>query len=51
VTTEKDIARLRGDPAAAKLIARSAVLPVILTFRDVTGIEAMLRGALWTGAA
>lgn len=51
VTTEKDIARLRGDPAAATLIARSAVLPVTLTFRDVTGVEAMLRSALRTGAA
>jgi tetraacyldisaccharide 4'-kinase len=51
VTTEKDIARLRGDPAAARLIARSAVLPVTLTFRDVAGVEAMLRGALRTGAA
>ena len=50
-TTEKDMARLRGDPAAATLIARSAVLPVILTFRDATGVEAMLRGALWTGVA
>jgi tetraacyldisaccharide 4'-kinase len=51
VTTEKDIARLRGDPTAASLIARSAVLPVTLTFRDVASVEAMLRGALRTGAA
>ncbi len=50
VTTEKDIARLRGNPAAARLRARSAVLPVILTFSDVAGVEAMLRGITRTGA-
>jgi tetraacyldisaccharide 4'-kinase len=43
VTTEKDMARLRGDPAAAELVARSAVLPIALTFRDAGGVEAMLR--------
>jgi tetraacyldisaccharide 4'-kinase len=43
VTTEKDLARLRADPAAADLIARSAVLPVTLRFRDVPAVEAMLR--------
>jgi hypothetical protein len=42
VTTEKDIARLRGDPAAVELVARSAVLPVVLTFRDAAGMEAMV---------
>ncbi len=51
VTTEKDIARLRGDPAAAKLIARSAVLPVTLKFRDAAGVEAMLRDAIRTARA
>jgi tetraacyldisaccharide 4'-kinase len=43
VTTEKDLARLSGDPAAADLIERSAVLPVTLQFRDVPAVEAMLR--------
>ncbi len=43
VTTEKDLARLSGDPAAADLIARSAVLPVTLGFREVPAVEAMLR--------
>lgn len=43
VTTEKDLARLSGDPAAADLIARSAVLPVTLRFREVPAVEAMLR--------
>jgi tetraacyldisaccharide 4'-kinase len=43
VTTEKDMARLRGDPAAAALTARSAVLPVVLALREVAGVAAMLR--------
>src|SRR5712671_4405719 len=43
VTTEKDLARLRGNPAAADLIERSAVLPVTLRFREVPAVEAMLR--------
>jgi len=43
VTTEKDLARLSGDPAAADLIERSAVLPVTLRFREVPAVEAMLR--------
>jgi tetraacyldisaccharide 4'-kinase len=52
VTTEKDMARLRGDPAAAALAARSAVLPVVLRFRDADGfrgadgLAAMLRDAI-----
>ena len=43
VTTEKDLARLSGDPAAARLIERSAVLPVALRFNEVSAVEAMLR--------
>jgi tetraacyldisaccharide 4'-kinase len=43
VTTEKDLARLSADPAAADLIERSAVLPVTLRFREVPAVEAMLR--------
>jgi tetraacyldisaccharide 4'-kinase len=51
VTTEKDMARLRGDPAAAELAARAAVLPVTLEFSDVAGLEEMLRGAIRERAA
>ena len=32
VTTEKDLARMHGDPAAAQLAARTAVLPVAMEF-------------------
>jgi tetraacyldisaccharide 4'-kinase len=46
VTTEKDLARLRGNPAAADLIARSEVLPVSLMFRDVSAVEAILHKAM-----
>jgi tetraacyldisaccharide 4'-kinase len=46
VTTEKDLARLSGDPAAIELIERSAVLPVILRFREVPAVEAMLRDVI-----
>lgn len=45
VTTEKDMARLRGISAAAGLAARSAVLPVVLAFREAAGVETMLREA------
>jgi tetraacyldisaccharide 4'-kinase len=43
VTTEKDLARLSGDPAAVDLIERSAVLPVTLGFKEAPAMEAMLR--------
>jgi tetraacyldisaccharide 4'-kinase len=46
VTTEKDLARLRGDPAAVRLIERSAVLPVSLRFREVSAVETMLHAAM-----
>jgi tetraacyldisaccharide 4'-kinase len=46
VTTEKDMARLRGDPAAAALTARTAVLPVVLKLREEAAIAAMLRAAI-----
>jgi hypothetical protein len=46
VTTEKDLARLGGDPAAADLIERSVVLPVTLQFREVPAVEAMLRDVI-----
>jgi tetraacyldisaccharide 4'-kinase len=45
VTTEKDMARLRGDRAAAALAARSAVLPVVLVFREAAAVTAMLDDA------
>jgi tetraacyldisaccharide 4'-kinase len=51
VTTEKDMARLRGNAAAAELTARLAVLPVTLRLNDAAGLETMLRGALRTGVA
>jgi tetraacyldisaccharide 4'-kinase len=34
VTTEKDMVRMSGDPEAAALLARTAVLPVTLAFAD-----------------
>ena len=34
VTTEKDMARLRGDPALAALAQQTTVLPVAMTFDD-----------------
>jgi tetraacyldisaccharide 4'-kinase len=46
VTTEKDMVRMRGDPAAADLIARSTVLPVTLAFRDMSAVEAMLHDVI-----
>jgi tetraacyldisaccharide 4'-kinase len=46
VTTEKDLARLSRDPAAADLIERSAVLPVTLRLRELPAVEAMLRDVI-----
>jgi tetraacyldisaccharide 4'-kinase len=46
VTTEKDLARLRGDLAAVDLIEQSAALPVTLRFREVSAVEAMLRDVI-----
>jgi tetraacyldisaccharide 4'-kinase len=46
VTTEKDLARLSGDAAAARLIERSAVLPVTLRFRELPAVEAIVRDAI-----
>jgi tetraacyldisaccharide 4'-kinase len=42
VTTEKDLARLSGDPSAVELVERSAVLPVTLRFREAAAVEAMV---------
>ena len=46
VTTEKDLVRMRGDPAAIDLIWRTSVLPVTLAFSDAAAIRAMLRDKL-----
>jgi tetraacyldisaccharide 4'-kinase len=42
VTTEKDLARLRGDPAAAELVERLVALPVTLKFREEPAVKAKL---------
>ena len=39
VTTEKDIARMRGNPALVRLAAATAALPVTLSFDDDTAVE------------
>jgi tetraacyldisaccharide 4'-kinase len=39
VTTEKDIARMRGDPALAALAAQTQVLPVTMTFDDDAAVR------------
>jgi tetraacyldisaccharide 4'-kinase len=44
-TTEKDFARLKGDPAARELVARTATLPVALRVGDEVGFESLLLGA------
>jgi tetraacyldisaccharide 4'-kinase len=46
VTTEKDLARLAGDPRARELVARTTTLPVTLTLGDPAGFERMVLGAL-----
>jgi tetraacyldisaccharide 4'-kinase len=46
VTTEKDLARLAGDPHASELVARTAALPVTLKVRDPAGFERMVLGAV-----
>lgn len=51
VTTEKDLARLSGDPEAVDLIEQSAVLPVTMRFTDVLAMDAMLRDAMRRGGA
>jgi tetraacyldisaccharide 4'-kinase len=46
VTTEKDLARLAGDPHASELVARTTALPVTLQVRDAAGFERMVLGAV-----
>src|SRR5258705_488294 len=38
VTTEKDLARMQGDPALAALVRRATGLPVALSFDDAGSI-------------
>ncbi len=44
VTTEKDMVRMSGDPAARALMGHTAVLPVSLVFHDEAAVREMLRG-------
>jgi tetraacyldisaccharide 4'-kinase len=42
VTTEKDLARMQGDPALAALARRATALPVALSFEDAGSIGRLL---------
>lgn len=46
VTTEKDAARMQGNPALAELAAAAQVLPVTLKFSDENGFQRLLMQAL-----
>lgn len=46
VTTEKDLARMRGDTALEKLAAQSSTLPVRLQFDDEAAVKALLERTL-----
>jgi tetraacyldisaccharide 4'-kinase len=46
VTTEKDLARLRGEPSLASLAAQAHTLPVRLEFEDEGAVRELLRQAL-----
>ena len=46
VTTEKDMVRMSGDPAARALMGHTAVLPVSLVFEDEAAVREMLRGVV-----
>jgi len=46
VTTEKDLARMRGDAALKKLAAQSSTLPVRLQFDDEAAVKALLERTL-----
>jgi tetraacyldisaccharide-1-P 4'-kinase len=50
VTTEKDMARMNGDPAARILVGRTAVLGVTMVFRDEAAVGRMLRDVARGGA-
>jgi tetraacyldisaccharide 4'-kinase len=49
VTTEKDIARMRGDPALAQLADRTAVIPVTMTFDDDAALRREVIDRLMSG--
>jgi len=46
VTTEKDQARMTGDPALAELAAAAQALPVRLQFEDEAAVRAIIGRAL-----
>ena len=46
VTTEKDVARMSGDPAAAALLARTSALPVTLTLAQPAAMERLVLDAI-----
>jgi tetraacyldisaccharide 4'-kinase len=46
VTTEKDLARLRGEPSLAPLAAQAHTLPVKLRFEDESAVRELLKRAL-----
>jgi tetraacyldisaccharide 4'-kinase len=45
VTTEKDFARLQGDPALARLAAHAKTLPAVIRFEDEEAMRRLLRRA------
>jgi hypothetical protein len=45
-TTEKDSARLRGDPALAELASAAITLPIRLEFQDLAAVRRLVVGAL-----
>jgi tetraacyldisaccharide 4'-kinase len=51
VTTEKDMVRMQGDPAARALAAKTAVLRVTLVLREEAAVAAMLRDVMRRGGA
>jgi tetraacyldisaccharide 4'-kinase len=46
VTTEKDLVRMKGDPALAELAKSARALPVRLKFDDDTAVRALLKRVL-----
>jgi len=51
LTTEKDHARMVGDPALVALCERARVLPVTLEFEDAAALKALLLGTISRRAA
>ncbi|MCC6948014.1 MAG: tetraacyldisaccharide 4'-kinase [Bradyrhizobiaceae bacterium] len=46
VTTDKDLARLKGEPSVAELAVQARALPVQLRFEDAGGVQRLLEQAL-----